>query len=104
MPKITDKTALTAPADGDIIHVVDVSDTTDDAAGSSRKSTLLTLKTWLANFFVTLTSIGKVTIQDTTATTGVTSLEVKAGEGQGTTNKIIKVTNTAGAALWAVNF
>ena len=40
MPKITDKTALTAPALEDVIHVVDVSDTTSGAAGTSKKVTL----------------------------------------------------------------
>lgn len=38
--KVTDLAALTAPASGDVLYVVDVSDTTDDPAGSSKKITL----------------------------------------------------------------
>lgn len=38
--RLTDKTALsTAPADGDLIHVVDVSDISANAAGTSKKQT-----------------------------------------------------------------
>ncbi len=35
--KITDLTALTSVATGDLLEIVDISDTTDSAAGSSRK-------------------------------------------------------------------
>ena len=36
--RLTDQTELTTkPADGDLVHIVDVSNTTDNAAGSSRK-------------------------------------------------------------------
>lgn len=38
--KLSDLTALTAVAAGDLFYVVDISDTTDDAAGSSKKITL----------------------------------------------------------------
>ena len=37
--KLTDLTALSSLADADWVYVVDVSDTTDDSAGSSRKIT-----------------------------------------------------------------
>ena len=40
---LTSKTALVNPAPGDFIHIVDVSDSTDDAAGSSRKITYSSL-------------------------------------------------------------
>jgi len=40
MAKLTDQTALTTPNKLDVIHVVDVSDTADDAAGSSKKVAL----------------------------------------------------------------
>lgn len=44
MTKLTDKTAFSATlADGDLLHIVDVSDTTDNAAGSSYKLSLLNL-------------------------------------------------------------
>lgn len=37
--KLTDRTALTAPASGDLVHIVDVSDPTDNVAGTSKKIT-----------------------------------------------------------------
>lgn len=37
--KLTDKTALTTPASDDLIHIVDVSDLTGGAAGTSKKIT-----------------------------------------------------------------
>lgn len=45
MTILTDKGALTTPAEGDFLHIVDVSDTTDNAAGSSKKITLTNLLT-----------------------------------------------------------
>jgi len=39
MPKLTDQTSLTSLADNDLAHVVDVSDTTSGAAGTSKKIT-----------------------------------------------------------------
>jgi len=41
--KITDYTALTSPADGDLIEIVDISDTTDAATGTNKKITHLNL-------------------------------------------------------------
>lgn len=41
--KITDLTELKTPADGDFIPIVDVSDLTDDSAGTSKKITRLNL-------------------------------------------------------------
>lgn len=40
MGKLTDETALTGAANGDFLYVVDVSNTTEDPAGSSFKITL----------------------------------------------------------------
>ena len=37
--KVTDLTEVTTVASGDFLYVVDVSDTTDSSAGSSRKIT-----------------------------------------------------------------
>lgn len=37
--KLTDKTALTTPESGDVLHIVDVSDTTSDPAGTSKQIT-----------------------------------------------------------------
>jgi len=41
--KITDYTALTSPADGDLIEIVDVSDTTDAATGTNKKISTVNL-------------------------------------------------------------
>lgn len=42
--KLTDRTELNAtPADGDVLHVVDIDDTTGSAAGTSKKVTVLNL-------------------------------------------------------------
>lgn len=39
--RLTDKTALTtSPASGDLIHVVDISDTTANTAGTSKKQAI----------------------------------------------------------------
>jgi len=52
--KIGDFAELTSPADGDLFEVVDVSDTTDDASGSTRRIAWSTIKAafvdrlWLA--------------------------------------------------------
>jgi len=58
MPKLTDQTPLTSLADNDLAHVVDVSDTTSSAAGTSKKITytnifaqfLAVARTMSANF------------------------------------------------------
>lgn len=51
--RITDLSALTTAASGDVQEIVDVSDATDNAAGSSRKITLANLATffWTAPSF-----------------------------------------------------
>lgn len=38
--RLTDQTAITTTAPGDFVYTVDVSDTTDDPAGSSKKITV----------------------------------------------------------------
>ena len=66
--KLTDRTAASALADGDFIHVVDISDTTDDAAGTSKKSTWTLIKSFLKTYFDTL-YIGNL-VEDTTPQLG----------------------------------
>lgn len=44
MAELTSRTELDTLADTDLIHVVDVSDTTDSANGTSKKSTISILK------------------------------------------------------------
>lgn len=61
--KITDLTALTSIASGDILYVVDISDTTDSSSGSSRKITFANLTSGLASssHTHTLSSITDIT-------------------------------------------
>lgn len=53
---ITDLTELTTLATGDTFHIVDVSDTTDNAGGSSKKTLLSTIASYLASLSQTLTN------------------------------------------------
>lgn len=45
MGKLTSRTALTTPASSDVLHIVDVSDTTDSPQGTSKKITYANLLT-----------------------------------------------------------
>lgn len=63
--KLTDLTALTTPASGDKLYIVDISDTTDSADGSSRQITFGNL----TSTFVTLT--GTDTLTNKTLTSAV---------------------------------
>ena len=73
--KLTAKTELTSIASGDVLHVVDVSDTTDGANGTSKKITKANLVTGLATTDITgLTSgVAELNILDG-ATLDVTEL------------------------------
>lgn len=53
--KITECTALTAPATGDLVPIVDISDTTDSANGTTKK---ITLQNLFKEFFGQLTLSG----------------------------------------------
>ena len=64
--KLTDLTAITAADPLDLLYLVDVSDTTDDASGSSRKITAGNLGTSLSKFVQCVASIDGVTASGTT--------------------------------------
>lgn len=70
--KLSDLTALTSVADGDLFYVVDISDTTDDAAGSSRKITRANLVTAVANSF----TLGQTIAQTAGTGTQISALTV----------------------------
>lgn len=44
MAKLTSRTASGTPAEGDLSHIVDISDTTDNALGTSKKLTITDLR------------------------------------------------------------
>jgi hypothetical protein len=54
--KISDLTEGTTPAAGDLVPVVDVSDTTQASSGTTKRSTLQTIADWLASLAQTLTN------------------------------------------------
>lgn len=66
--KVTDRSELSeAPADGDLLHITDVSDTTDDASGTSKKISVTNL---IKSYVEALTSYFNVstdTLDDITA-------------------------------------
>lgn len=79
--KLTDKTSLNAFALNDLFHVVDVSDTSSDPAGTSKKATIQLL----ANYLSFLSGIGMqaVTFEFTnpTISSGSASIQVLAAPG-----------------------
>lgn len=63
LQKLTDKTTLTTMADADVFHVVDVSDISSSPQGTSKKSLISLLKSFLKTYFDTLYgSISAVTL------------------------------------------
>tara|TARA_Y100000310_G_scaffold288593_1_gene314358 strand:- start:38 stop:874 length:837 start_codon:yes stop_codon:yes gene_type:complete len=89
--RLTDRDAITTPAVGDLQHIVDISDTTDNAAGTSKKTTLQKIADLFKDLTQTLTNktltspvltTPKVdTINEETAAAGVTADGTKLKDG-----------------------
>ncbi len=71
MAKLTALTTLTTPASGDILYIVDVSDTTDDATGSSKQITYANLIAGSSLTSLELTISGTIDDSNTTFTSSV---------------------------------
>lgn len=61
MAKLTDRTALVTPADGDFYVTTDISDTTDAATGTDKKITFANLRTGIGAGLITQTITNGVT-------------------------------------------
>lgn len=69
--KLTDKSSLIEIDDGDLIHIVDISDTTSSPQGTSKKSVWSLLKSTLKTYFDSIyTTTAAVASQITTALSG----------------------------------
>lgn len=68
MAKLTDRTALSeAPNDADLVHIVDVSDATDDATGTSKKITITNLIKTYVEALTSYFNVSSDTLDDITA-------------------------------------
>ena len=101
MGKVTSRTALTTIADGDLLHVVDISDTTDSPQGTSKKSTLRVIRKAMGDIYEAELSIATAAVLTLNATplTIVAApgagyaIEVIAASGSMTYNSIAYATN-----------
>jgi hypothetical protein len=98
--KLTSRSSLTEFADNDVIHVVDVSDTTDDPTGTSKKSLWSLFKSTLKTYFDTLYLVKNKGLTDN-ATTNVATLSDTTNKQllveSATTNSGIEIKTTASA-------
>lgn len=97
--KIFDLTATGTLATGDVVPVVDVSDTAQGVNGSTRKMTLSTLKTFMSASPTLVTpALGTIASGNLAAGTGYTIANV-AGLGTGVATALAVNTGSAGAPV-----
>ena len=94
--KVTDFTSITSAATGDFFYVVDVSDTTDDTAGSSKKITF-------ANLTSTLATSAQGTLADSALQDVVDDVTPTRGGPYARNSKPTTIIATAGESLVAGN-
>lgn len=86
MAILTDRTELSeAPNNSDLVHVVDVSDTTDNAAGTSKKLTISNLLSGLSSVYAALSH--------THTASDVTDFDTEVSNNSAVTANTAKVTN-----------
>ena len=78
MPKLTDQTELTSLADNDVAHVVDVSDTSSGAAGTSKRITYTNI---FARFLATARTFASTITATGANLTGLTASQLVATDG-----------------------
>lgn len=88
--RLTDKGAISSIDDADLIHIVDVSDTSGNAAGTSKKGLWSAVKSTLKTYFDTL--YGTVT---SVAVSGSDGIEVDSGSPITTSGTIALGVNKA---------
>jgi hypothetical protein len=88
MGKVTSRTALTTIADGDLLHVVDISDTTDSPQGTSKKSTLRVIRKAMGDIYEAELSIATAAV----LTLNATPLDIVAAPGAGYAIEVISAT------------
>lgn len=101
MGKVTSRTALTVAADADILHVVDVSDTTDSPQGTSKKSTFRVLRKAMGDIYEASLTIPTTSV----LTLNATPLTIVAAPGAGYAIEVISATfsSTFNSVAYATN-
>lgn len=110
MAKLTDRTALTTPADGDLYVTTDVSDTTDAAGGTDKKITWANIKAAIKSYYdaVTATLTNKTidltsnTLSGTTAEFNTALSDGSFATQAGTETLTNKTINTASNTITVV--